>query len=368
MQDTPNPRFDWALLFYPGPKRRFTPEEMQRGGQQPWPKVIDAYVALNIVLLLIPALTTLRALSWRALLVVLIFGGLLGYIGLAIARHLWRRPTRKQLNIISVAYAFAVTLPLALDKYWLPAGVTHKDLAFPLVSLLTLFIMSISAWWFLVIYRVQQIEARLRELDEQDRNLKLARRLATAQIQPHFLFNTLASVQHWVDTQDTRAGSTLRSFTAYLRATLPMFERETLSLNEELGIVRSYLEVMQARMGARLRWSTEICEGVAELPLPPGLLLTLVENAIGHGIEPALRGGSIAIRVSRPNEAQVLLEVSDDGVGLTQGSETATNGLGLKNSDERLRQLYGGRARLTLLPQQPGCLARLEIDWMQESK
>jgi LytS/YehU family sensor histidine kinase len=223
--------------------------------------------------------------------------------------------------------------------------------------------MGTLAWWFLTLYREQQIDGRLRELDQQEHALLLARRLATAQIQPHFLFNTLASVQHWVDTQDPRAGSTLRSFTAYLRATLPMFERESLSLQEELQIVRSYLEVMQARMGSRLQWQIDVLAGVDEsLLLPPGLLLTLVENAIGHGIEPALRGGSISITATRPAEGQVLIEVRDDGAGL---SGDAQDGTGLKNSRERLRQLYGTRATLQLLPLSPGCVSRLAIQTVE---
>jgi sensor histidine kinase YesM len=220
---------------------------------------------------------------------------------------------------------------------------------------------ALMSWFFLVLIRSQQIEARLRELDEQERHLKLARRLATAQIQPHFLFNTLASLQHWVDTQDPRAAATLRSFTSYLRATLPMFERESLSLTEELQIVRSYLEVMQARLGARLQWRIDVCDGVADLLLPPGLLLTLVENAIGHGIEPALRGGSIAVTATRPAEGQVLIEVRDDGAGLSVDAEDAKEGLGLRNSRERLQQLYGERASLSLMALSPGCLSRLHI-------
>ncbi|WP_426957656.1 sensor histidine kinase, partial [Bacillus velezensis] len=83
-------------------------------------------------------------------------------------------------------------------------------------------------------YRAEQIAARLRELDEQQAALRLSTRLAAAQIQPHFLFNTLASLQHWVDTGDARAAPLLRDFTAYLRATLPMFERELQPLADEI--------------------------------------------------------------------------------------------------------------------------------------
>lgn len=357
MQDKQAPRFDWTLLLCPGPKRRFTPEEMRRGGSQAWPKAIDAYGLLHFVLLLLPCLVASRNKPLAIALGIVVAFALLAWTALTVARHLWRRPTRRRLNLISFGFSLVVTSPLGLDKYWLPAGVGPKDLQVPLLVIMTLFIMTISSWWFLVIYRVHQIDARLRELDEQERNLKLARRLATAQIQPHFLFNTLASVQHWVDTQDARAGSTLRSFTAYLRATLPMFERESLTLSEELQIVRSYLEVMKARLGERLQWTIEQDPLLDDLQLPPGLLLTLAENAIAHGIEPALGGGRVQLR-ARLGAESILLEVEDDGVGL---SPEAQERVGLSNSRERLLQRFGPQARLSLLARAPGTLAQIAL-------
>ena len=227
-----------------------------------------------------------------------------------------------------------------------------------MLMLLTAVVVTLTAWWFLTVFRVQQIEARLREVDMQEQGLKLARRLATAQIQPHFLFNTLASLQHWVDTQDARAGPTLRSFTQYLRATLPMFEREALSLAEELQIVRSYLAVMQARLGARLTWAVDVPPALDELQLPPGVLLTLVENAIAHGIEPALAGGHIRVSVQKIGTL-LRLEVADDGVGLC---DSPTDGVGLANTRARLQQQFAARASLSLTALQPGCLARIDIE------
>lgn len=351
-------KLDWTQWFYPGPKRVFTADEMARAGQQPWPKAIDYYVYSNVVVLLAINFNVMARglIHWAAL-----FGLVLSWLALWVAKALWRQPTRRRLNLITLA-AGAGMIGAALLLKFRPVGM-GPDIERADVKALTLIIAAavmaaLISWFFLVVIRSQQIAGRLRELDEQERHLKLARRLATAQIQPHFLFNTLASVQHWVDTQDPRAASTLRSFTSYLRATLPMFERESLSLKEELQIVRSYLEVMQARLGARLQWQVEVCDGVDDLLLPPGLLLTQVENAIGHGIEPALRGGSIAITVTKSSEAQVVIEVRDDGAGL---SDDAEDGLGLRNSRERLQQLYGERASLSLSALSPGCLSRLAI-------
>ncbi|WP_310387241.1 sensor histidine kinase [Roseateles sp.] len=358
-------KLDWTQWIWPGPKRVFSAIEMARAGQQPWPKSIDYYVYSNVfVLLAINSNVLARGLMhWAALL-----GLGLSWLALWVAKTLWREPTRRRLNLSSLATA-AVMIGAALLLKFHPFGLgpdlerdDRKALTLIIVAVVTLAMIS---WFFLVLIRSQQIAGRLRELDEQALHLKLARRLASAQIQPHFLFNTLASVQHWVDTQDPRAASTLRSFTSYLRATLPMFERESLNLTEELQIVRSYLEVMQARLGTRLQWQIEVGAGVDESLwlLPPGLLLTLVENAVGHGIEPSLRGGSIMVMVTaRPAEGQVLIEVRDDGAGLAAGAQ---DGVGLTNSRERLQLLYGERAHLTLTPLSPGCLARLQIQTLE---
>jgi DNA-binding LytR/AlgR family response regulator len=169
--------------------------------------------------------------------------------------------------------------------------------------------------WFLTMYRVQQIEARLRQLDDQAAQQRLMNRLATAQIHPHFVFNTLASLTQWVETGDARAAPLLREFAAYLRATLPMFEREQQPLRDELDLVRHYLAIMAARLGERLQWQVDVDPALEPLPVPPGSLLTLVENAITHGIEPALRGGTLRVGAQREG-GRAVLEVLNSGCAL----------------------------------------------------
>ncbi len=213
----------------------------------------------------------------------------------------------------------------------------------------------VSIWWILTLYRVDQIEARLRELAEQEAALRLQTRLAAAQIQPHFLFNTLASLQHWVDTGDARAAPLLRDFTAYLRATLPMFDRELQPLAEEVEMVRRYLTIMQARLGARLAFSIDMQVGL-DSPLPPGIVLTLVENAIAHGIEPQLRGGHVEL-AARLDAGRLVLTITDDGPGLTPGW---TESVGLSNTRRRLLSAYPS-ATLTLTNATPGCTATLTL-------
>ena len=352
MQDKAGISIHWSQWLCPGPRRVFTADEMARAGQQPWPKAINDYVMSNVVILLAinynQMARSVAMLSCVALLAS-------AWLALQVAKDLWRKPTRLRLNLATLAAALLVIV-LALGMRWLEADREQRDL--PMLMLLTSIVVTLTSWWFLTVYRVQQIEARLREVDMQAQGLKLARRLATAQIQPHFLFNTLASLQHWVDTQDARAGTTLRSFTQYLRATLPMFERESLSLAEELQIVRSYLAVMQARLGARLTWAVDAPPVLDGLLLPPGVLLTLVENSIAHGIEPALAGGHVRVEVQKVGTL-LRLDVADNGAGL---ADLTADGVGLANTRARLQQQFGARASLTLSALQPGCLARIEID------
>jgi signal transduction histidine kinase len=343
---------DWTYYLCPGPRRRFTAEEMARGGQQRWPPGIDQYVSVSTGLVVLQG----GLFQWRAALWVVAALGVLGctLLGLWVARKLWRNPTRLRLNLSSLfaGLAFLATM-ISVDQF---GNFSRPERIGIALSFGLAFVMMASAWWFLAMYREQQIESRLAELDALDEQLRLQRRLATAQIHPHFVFNTLASLTHWVETQDARAAPLLREFNAYLRATLPMFERESQPLREELELVRHYLAIMQARLGERLHWQID-CDAEPALQLPPGSLLTLVENAITHGIEPSLRGGKVTVRCMRES-GRLLIEVEDSGEGLQQ---PVTEGLGLSNTRERLLTLYPG-AQLRLNPNlEGGCTAQMEI-------
>ena len=343
--------------MFPGPRRSFSEAEIARSGLREWSTGIDCYVLSNVLVLGLVFYTMLP----RHLAHVILIGGLLvASAGLSVARWLWRQPTRTRFNVATMG-AGVVMLLVTLVMVKLGYRDEARDLLPFGAGGMTL---TVSSWWFLTLYRTQQLGARLAELDAQEERIALAQRLATAQIQPHFLFNTLASLQHWVDTRDDRAGPMLRSLTRYLRATLPMFEQDRLPLEQELQIVRSYLDIMQARLGQRLTWSLDLDESaaaaMAHASLPPGTLLTLAENAITHGIEPSLRGGHIAVR-AKALQGRLRLEVQDGGQGLAPG---ACDGLGLANTRERLQAQFGGRAALGLEPapaDAPGCLAWVEV-------
>lgn len=198
------------------------------------------------------------------------------------------------------------------------------------------------------------IELRLaQDRDASAREAAEARlRLLQAQIHPHFVFNTLAAVQHWVDQGDARAAPLLRALTAFLRGSTEMLGRERTTLAEEAAMVGHYLTIMQARLGQRLRSHVDVPAGLAAIELPPGLLLTLVENALEHGIEPALAGGTVTVLAELDESGgTVRVRVRDDGLGLPPSWQ---EGVGLSNCRQRLVHHFGSSARLDVHAREPG--------------
>ncbi|MES2949130.1 MAG: histidine kinase [Pseudomonadota bacterium] len=171
-------------------------------------------------------------------------------------------------------------------------------------------------------------------------------RLLSAQAQPHFLFNTLANVQALVEAGSPRAPQLLQSLTDYLRAAVPRLDGSANTLGQELELVRAYLELMQMRMPDRLTFSLHIGAGVHLLRCPPMTLLTLVENAVQHGIDPSEEGGRIDVSAELMEGGRCRLSVSDTGVGLQATGRGL--GTGLAALRERLHWAYGGSATLDL--------------------
>ena len=171
-------------------------------------------------------------------------------------------------------------------------------------------------------------------------------RLLHAQVEPHFLFNTLANVQALVESGSPQAGPVLRSLIAYLRAAMPRLQSVSTTLGAEAALVRAYLELMQMRMPDRLTWRIDIPEALGALRFPPMALLTLIENAVRHGIDPSEDGGSIEVSARQdPGDGRIRVSVLDTGVGLLDGGEAGT---GLANLRERLQAFFGTDAALEL--------------------
>ena len=184
-------------------------------------------------------------------------------------------------------------------------------------------------------------------------------RLLQAQVEPHFLFNTLANVRELVDSGSPQASTVLDSLIAYLRAAVPRLHEASTTLGQELQLVRAYLELMHMRMPDRLQFTLQVDEAAKELRCPPTTLLTLVENAVRHGIDPSEEGGRIDIGV-RVRDGRCLAEVIDTGVGLRRAGDGP--GTGLSTLRERLQLVFGGDAKLQLAALHPHG-ARAELDF-----
>jgi signal transduction histidine kinase len=205
-----------------------------------------------------------------------------------------------------------------------------------------------------------QFELERGRLERQALDARLE--LLRAQIEPHFLFNTLANVQALAESGSPRAAPVLGSLIAYLRATLPRLkDGAQATLADELDLVRAYLELMHLRMPDRLDYRVDVDRSVLDQRFPPMALLTLVENAIRHGVDPSEQGGRVEVGGLREADGRaVRLWVSDTGVGL-RGS--AASGTGLANLRERLRGTFGPSAALTLQPREPhGLRAEIRFD------
>ena len=179
-----------------------------------------------------------------------------------------------------------------------------------------------------------------------------------AQIEPHFLFNTLANVRRLYEVDRDAARAMLRQFVGMLGQTLPDIRTRRSTLAREVALSLAYLGVQKIRMGDRLAYTTDVPAALLDAALPPMMLSTLVENAIKHGLAPLPRGGTVVVS-AQANGGTLRVEVADTGRGL---SESAGNGVGLANIEARLGALFGAAGQLGLEPnEQGGVTAYLEV-------
>lgn len=182
--------------------------------------------------------------------------------------------------------------------------------------------------------------------------------LLRSQVEPHFLFNTLATIQRLQRTDLPAGRDALAGFIDYLCGALPLMGQRETSLGEEVDLAAAYLSVIRARMGARLATTIDVPAGLRDLAVPPFAVATLVENAVRHGLAPLREGGSLAISASAAGD-RLRVRVEDTGVGV-QGSGGA--GTGLAHLRARLEVLHGGRASLRIRANRPsGVVAEIEL-------
>ena len=196
---------------------------------------------------------------------------------------------------------------------------------------------------------LQKEELRRAQAARNSAEMRLS--VLAAQVEPHFLFNTLASVRSAISSDPQRAAHIVDHMVAFLRSTIPQMRNDagsaTVSLASQLDAARAYLALMHERI-PRLRFSVDAEAGLGQAAIPPLMLISLVENAVKHGIEPKIGPGRVEVRARRSasHEAQLEVSVTDDGVGF--GEAASGDGIGLANIQERLRSIYGQRASLVL--------------------
>jgi sensor histidine kinase YesM len=179
-----------------------------------------------------------------------------------------------------------------------------------------------------------------------------------AQVEPHFLFNTLASIDHLIETDPARASVMQKNLIALLRASMPTMREASGSgssgvrdLGRELAVIRPYLEILKVRMEERLATEIAVPDGLLSAEFPPMMIQTLVENAIKHGLEPKAEGGTLRLAAEIVH-GKLQVTVADTGLGFGKAA-TAGTGVGLANIRERLQLLYGPKASLTVAANQP---------------
>jgi hypothetical protein len=222
---------------------------------------------------------------------------------------------------------------------------------------------TIISHFFLSRAKVVQTQAalngeRIQSLANEKRVIEARLKLLQAQVEPHFLFNTLSTVLGLMDNDPARSREMLESLTRYLRASLARTREDATTLGEELEMVNAYLAILGIRMGARLRYAVDVPPQLSAVPFPPMLLQPLVENAIRHGVEPEVEGGEVRVH-GASRDGRLRLTVEDTGRGF-QGERAA--GTGLQNVRERLRFLYGENGQLLLEENEPsGVRVVLEV-------
>ena len=190
-----------------------------------------------------------------------------------------------------------------------------------------------------------ELEASVARADHERATAEL--KTLRAQVEPHFLYNTLSNVVSLIEREPKTAKHMTERLIGYLRHTLDASRREHATVGDELEIIADYLEILRIRMGDRLWYSLEASDAVRAMPLSPMLLQPLVENAITHGLEPKIEGGNVTVS-ARVEEGALRIEVTDTGLGFGVATDTSGSGSGLTNVRARLKALYGDAAKLTI--------------------
>lgn len=247
-------------------------------------------------------------------------------------------------GVLPVSVAVGLSLGFVLTGH---GGWSHPQIWQSMF--IALFFGLLASITFVLVERIgvlnQAVQVReLRGMEQDKRALEANLKLLQAQIEPHFLFNTLANVNSLIDSDPAAASHLLDRLNEWLRAALAQARSSHATLGDELAMLDNYLHILKTRFGERLRWQMDCADDLRRLSFPPMLLQPLVENAVRHGIEPKIGGGEIYVYITREQNVLHVL-VSDSGMGL---GATLHEGAGLGNVCARVAALYGSAGKFSL--------------------
>lgn len=301
----------------------------------------------------------------RQLIIVFGYGGVCNLISLLLRNYWpsWRTYTHF-IIVVSGTVIFG-TLHAMLWSAWIP-GESGLCQLFSLLGS-ALFFSTLMYYFFHNREKALRYESELKQVKllqvEHDKALVTSQlQVLQSQIEPHFLFNTLANLQVLIDADPTKAKLLLERLTELLRISLKKSRREWIMLEDEIDLLDAYLGIQSMRLGDRLSYRFIIDENVNTLwNIPPYMLQPLVENAVFHGIEPREEGGKITVCMTCKEE-RLLVEIKDNGVGFEGKSLHKGNGVSLENIRQRLKALYGDKSYMSILaPESGGVTTKIEF-------
>ncbi len=334
--------------------------------------------AIVIAVIVLFSLGMGHRITWKMLAEVATFSLLIGYtqhylykITITLARRRQRLAPLLMhpmmlgvaLPIAAIYVGYVLAVSLLTGTLWL--NVSENWRGFVFASCVT-----IAIGWLLweAIEATRKKEVERRERAELQANVDRAERERTtaelkalrAQVEPHFLYNTLSNVVSLIEREPATAKYMTERLIGYLRHTLDASRRERATVGDELAIIADYLEILRLRMGERLWYEIAADDATRALPLSPMLLQPLVENAIKHGLEPKIEGGRITFSAA-VQDGRLNIVVEDTGLGFGVATDTAGSGSGLANVRGRLKAIYGDAARLSIEQPEAGTRIRLSL-------
>lgn len=351
-----------------------------------WISVLRATVISLVIGVLLDFLFQFGGSPIVNLVISVIIGWTIMFFILGLRRLIWRnrRPDKWGfilICVIATLTGYYIGLAIALTLFGIPFSglygvLFHNDVKVPVLSII---FGLISATFFWNQNKISELIAQ----SEKEKALKASiekqalqaqLQMLRAQIEPHMLFNTLANLQALISIDTAKAQHMLEQLIVYLRATLDQSRVQSTTLQKEFELIQAYLDILKIRMGERLHYELDLPADLESTSIAPMLIQPLVENAIKHGLEPKLEGGSIKVcaEIQQHEHPSILhIRIIDNGFGLTAEQDILNDNrqvnahdrqLGNANIKERLQVLYGEHASLNLSPNLPeGVIAHLYL-------